>query len=150
MERKINSTMDLVNAIYQMKDKRNMTFEEIEKRVQISPGLISRWKKEKTGPRLEVIIEILETLDMDLYVRESDFTHTETERSRDEPLLDNSPISKLQMELMLAINSYFQKDDEEARKEFTEIIRILTQEHLEYNDLLGVFLLILVQIKKPT
>ena len=42
MERKIKSTMDLVNAIYQMKDKRNMTFEEIEKRVQISPGLISR------------------------------------------------------------------------------------------------------------
>ena len=149
MERKIKSTMDLVNAIYQMKDKRNMTFEEIEKRVQISPGLISRWKREKTGPNLEVIIEILETLDMDLYVRESDFTHMETERSRDEPL-DNIPISKLQMELMLAINSYFQKDDEEARREFAEIIRILTQEHLEYNDLLGVFLLILVRIKKPT
>ena len=106
MERKIKSTMDLVNAIYQMKDKRNMTFEEIEKRVQISPGLISRWKREKTGPNLEVIIEILETLDMDLYVRESDFTHMETERSRDEPL-DNSPISKLQMELMLAISLFF-------------------------------------------
>lgn len=140
--------MDLVKAIYEMKDKRNLTFEEIEKRVQISPGLISRWKKAKTGPNLEVIIEILETLDMELYVKECDFTNME-KKSHDEPLLDN-PISKLQMELMLAINSYFREDEEKAKKEFAKILRILTQEHLEYNELLGVFLLMLVRIKKPT
>lgn len=139
MKRKIEGTLDLIDAIEKIKKEQNVSWTELYKRANLSEGLITRWKKSKGGPKLESIILILDILGANLYVDTSP-----------EDLLKNYSVSIRQIELIEAINSYLESDNKEANKDLEKIVTIAIGSNFSYNDLLGVFLLFLLKVKQPT
>lgn len=150
MERKIESRLDLMNCVYEFIKEKGLSVGDVEEKVGYSAGMISRWKKLKEGPTLERILDILNLLNVELYIRKRDFYDNEKDSPRNakEGELLQNPVSILQMGLINTINSYLQ-DNKEAEKEFKKIIEIVLNEKFNYEEFLCAFILFLSKLKRP-
>ncbi len=140
MKRRIENIDDLYEVIDVLKDEKNIPWEEIYDKADLSVGLVSRWKKHKANPSLINVISLLSVFEAYLYI----------DTSNDDFLKKNHPVSTRQIELIKAINSYLDDNKKSTNKDIEKIVTIATSSNFSYNDLLGVFLLFLLKVKQPT
>lgn len=139
MKRRIKGTLDLIDVIKEIKREKNILYTEITEKANLSEGLISRWKRIKGGPNFENVVSVLDIIGANLYVD-----------TCPEEMLQNNSVSNRQIELIEAINSYLESNNKDANENLEKIVKILTNNNFSYNELLGVFLLLLLKLKQPT
>ena len=69
MEQEIHSIDELLKFIYQYIDNSEIGVGELEEQSSISQGLISRWKKNSSKPRLEVSLDVLNSLNIQIVLK---------------------------------------------------------------------------------
>lgn len=79
----VKNIQDIRDLINEFSEERKSSIRELEKKSGLSIGIISRWPKEKTGPKLDSVLEVLGNLKIKMKVKspEEEWTISNTKLS---------------------------------------------------------------------